>query len=77
MLSINMIIESIMLDYKITIFGGKPCVYLHDANQYLDAADLVQWMRETRDDDPDLYAALVKIYFQLRKLPHPTDGNTK
>jgi hypothetical protein len=35
--------------------------------QYLDEADLLQWMRESRDDDPELYAELVRIYFELKK----------
>lgn len=61
------------LAYKITTYGNKPCVCLFNPPQYLDVDDLVQWMVDTRDDDPDLYAALVPIYFQLKKLPCPAE----
>ena len=61
------------LAYKIRVIDGKRVVYLSDPPQYLDACDLWQWMVETRDDNPDLYAQLVHIYFLLKKttpLPH-------
>ena len=70
-------VESNNLKYDIIAFNGLPCVKLHNPPQYLDADDLAAWMVDTRDDDPDLYAELVQVYFQLRKHPCPTDGNAK
>ena len=56
------------MNYEIIQKDGKRFVYLNsDPPQYLDAADLWQWLKETRDDDPDLYAELVHAYFLLKK----------
>jgi hypothetical protein len=60
------------LTYKILEKPGKRFVYLYcDPPQTMDADEVFQWMKETRDDDPDLYAELVHIYFLLRKTPLP------
>ena len=33
----------------------------------LDSEDVLMWLNDVRDDEPDLYQELVHIYFQLRK----------
>lgn len=54
--------------YEIRWKDENKFVYLIcDPPQYLDEPDLFQWMRETRDDDPDLYAEIVQAYFQWKK----------
>ena len=59
------------LQYKIVQKDCQQFVYLPHVPQYLDEADMSQWLRETRDDDPDLYAQLVHAYVLLTKpLPH-------
>ena len=59
------------IKYKIVQKDCQRFVYLFDPPQYLDAIDMSQWLRETRDDDPDLYAQLVHAYVLLTKpLPH-------
>lgn len=58
------------LTYEIVKRDQKRFVYLSEVPQYLDCDDLVSWMREVRDDDPDLYAELVPLYIALTL---PTD----
>jgi hypothetical protein len=42
-----------------------------DYLQTMTRDDLAAWMHETRDEQPDLYAALVHIYVLMCKpLPH-------
>jgi hypothetical protein len=56
------------MNYKIALKDGKRFVYLNsDPPQYLDEKDVAAWMRETRDDHPDLYAKLVHAYVLLTK----------
>jgi hypothetical protein len=57
------------MTYTIVKRGSETCVYLTsvDPPQYLNETDLSQWMRDTRDDNPDLYAELVSAFMQLRK----------
>jgi hypothetical protein len=60
------------MSFEIVQKDGKRFVYLPHVPQYLDRTELVQWMRDTRDDQPDLYAELVHAYMLLVKpLPHP------
>jgi hypothetical protein len=56
-----------MLDYRIVTKDQKRLVYLPDPPQYLDACDVWMWMVETRDEDSDLYAEIVQMYFKLKK----------
>ncbi len=57
--------------YQIIEKDNRRLVRLDNPPQYLDASDLWQWLKETRDDNPDLYATLVHVYFLLKKpLPH-------
>lgn len=57
------------MTYTIVKRGSETCVYLTsvDPPQYLNESELSQWMRDTRDDNPDLYAELVSAFVQLRK----------
>jgi hypothetical protein len=55
------------LDYQLVQKDQKRFVYLSECGQRLDAADLWQWMKETRDEDPELYAQLVHAYVLLTK----------
>jgi hypothetical protein len=41
--------------------------YMAHQDFVLDAADVLAWMNDVRDDEPDLYQELVHVYFQLRK----------
>ena len=61
------------MTYKIIVRGSELCVYVTsiDPPQYLTLAELSSWMRETRDDNPDLYAELVSAYMALRKATPP------
>ncbi len=59
------------MTYEIRLKDNARYLYLHNPPQYLDAADLWQWLIDTRDDDPELYAELVHVYILLTKpLPH-------
>jgi hypothetical protein len=55
------------LKYKILEQPGKRLVYFPHIPQTLDASELSQWMKETRDDNPDLYSQLVHVYILLTK----------
>jgi hypothetical protein len=56
-----------MLSYRIITKDCKRLVYLSDPPQYLDDQDVWEWLAEKRDEDPDLYAEIVQMYFQLKK----------
>lgn len=61
------------MTYKIVMHGSEMCVYLMsvDPPQYLTLDDLGAWLRETRDDNPNLYAELVSAYVALSKATPP------
>ena len=61
------------MTYKIVVKGSELFVYLSsvDPPQYLNKDDMLEWMRETRDDNPDLYAELVSAYVALSKATPP------
>lgn len=62
------------ITYLITLKDDKLCVYLYDPPQRLDADEVLQWMAEIRDDQPDLYALLVRLYFKLTKSNYAKEG---
>lgn len=70
-----------ILAYKITVTHEESFVYIPKFKRKFTLHELGKKMRELRDPDPDLYAALVPIYVKLdavtpRKpnVPKPRNG---
>lgn len=53
------------LAYKITITPAETFAYIPKFKRKFTLHELGKKMRELRDPDPDLYAALVPIYVKL------------
>ena len=65
------------MTYKLVMHDGEMCAYLYtiDPPQYLTLDDLINWMRDKRDEDPDLHAELVQAYVALSKATPPSKSD--